>query len=218
MRVDENSRAESPGSAGGASCKDALAPSAPSQGAYKRPAPATRGFTLIEVLVALTLSALVVLLAHRVFTGVVDGTARLGDARLALDREANARRFLQEAFGSLDVGSEGAGGFAGRTERVEFATWVRVPEGWLERRRVTLGIENGGFAVRAGAGDLVVLRDSVERVEFDYLLEPGANAAWVREWISPVSAPVAVRVRVHGARSTEHGAVDTLLFIVGPRG
>lgn len=175
------------------------------------------GFTLVEIMVALTLSALVVLLAHRVFTGVVDGAGRLGEARLALDREANARRFLQEAFGSLDVGSEGAGGFAGRAERVEFATWQRVPEGWLERRQLTIGVEGGGFAARAAASDLVVLRDSVDRVEFDYLLEPGANAAWVREWISPVSAPVAVRVRVHGARSREHGAVDTLLVLIGPR-
>jgi len=176
-----------------------------------------RGFTLIEIMVALTLSALVVLVAHRVFTGVVDGAGRLSEARLALDREANARRFLQEAFGSLDVGSEGAGGFAGRTERVEFATWQRVPEGWLERRRLTLGVEAGRFIART-AGESVALRDSVVGVEFDYLLQPGANAAWVREWISPVSAPVAVRVRVTRVRSTEHGAVDTSLLIVGPRG
>jgi prepilin-type N-terminal cleavage/methylation domain-containing protein len=169
------------------------------------------GFTLIEVLVALTLSALVVLIAHRVFTGVVDGSTRLQTARTALDREANARRTLTEMFGSLDVGTEGAGGFAGRPERVEFATWQRVPEGWLERRRVVLGVEGGALFARTDIS--IVLRDSVRGVEFDYLLEPGMNAAWVREWISPVSAPVAVRMRVARA-----AAVDTLLFIVGSRG
>ena len=78
-----------------------------------------------------------------------------------------------------------------------------MPEGWLERRRVELRVENGVFAGWSG----------VSGVAFDYLLEPGAHAAWVREWISPVSAPVAVRVRI--ARGA---AVDTLLFIVGPRG
>ena len=197
MRVDVFSRAESPGSAAVASCKDALAPSAPSQGA------SARGFTLIEVMIALTLSALVVLLAHRVFTGVVDGSARLQDARAALDRDANSRRTLTEVFGSLDVGTEGARGFAGRPERAEFTTWQRVPDGWLERRRVVLGVENGAF----------IGWRKVSRVEFDYLLEPGANASWVREWISPVSAPVAVRVRITRAQT-----VDTLLFIVGPRG
>lgn len=165
----------------------------------KRPA----GFTLIEVLVALTLSAVVVLLAHRVFTGVVDGSARLQAARTALDRDGNARRALTEMFGSLDVGTEGAGGFAGRPSRVEFATWERVPAGWLERRRVALAAQDGRFGAWS----------DVSSVEFDYLLDPGANAAWVREWISPVSAPVAVRVRIMRVTTT-----DTLLFIVGSRG
>jgi prepilin-type N-terminal cleavage/methylation domain-containing protein len=205
MRADVDSRAESPGSAGGASCKDAVAPSAPSQGAD------AWGFTLIEVMIALTLSALVVLLVHRIFVGVVDGAQRLHAARTALDRDANARRLLTEMFGSLDVGTRGAGGFAGRRDRVEFTTWQRVQQGWLERRRVVLGMEGGALVARTDMA--IALRDSVSGIEFDYLLEPGINAAWVREWISPVSAPVAVRVRI-ARRST----VDTLLFIVGPRG
>ena len=169
------------------------------------------GFTLIEVMIALTLSALVVLLAHRIFTGVVDGAQRLEAARTALDRVGNARRSLTELFGSLDVGTEGTGGFAGRPDRVEFTTWQRVPQGWLERRRAVVAVENGVLVARTDM--LLALEDSVTGVEFDYLLEPGANAAWVREWISPVSAPVAVRVRIQHA-----AAIDTLLFIVGSRG
>jgi prepilin-type N-terminal cleavage/methylation domain-containing protein len=175
-----------------------------------------RGFTLIEVMLALTLSALVVLLAHRIFSGVVDGSTRLREARTALDRDANARRFLEEAFGSLDVGTEGAGGFAGHPERVEFATWQRVPGGWLERQRMVLGVEQGTLVARGD--EAIALRDSVAGVAFDYLLEPGANATWVREWISPVSAPVAVRVRVAGCGKRDAGCVDTLLFLIGPRG
>ena len=162
-----------------------------------------RGFTLIEIMVGLALSALVVFIAHRVFAGVVDGAQRLEDARTSLDRDGNARRSLAEMFGSLDVGSEGAGGFAGRPTQAEFTTWGRVSEGWLERRRVVLRADGGTFV---GWSD-------VSGVEFDYLLEPGANAAWVREWISPVSAPVAVRVRI-----VRRSVIDTLLFVVGSRG
>jgi hypothetical protein len=114
-------------------------------------------------------------------------------------------------FGSLDIGTEGAGGFAGRREQAEFTTWQRVPTGWLERRRVVIAVEGGVLVARSDQA--LALQDSVNRVEFDYLLEPGANAAWVREWISPVSAPVAVRVRIERI-----AAIDTLLFIVGPRG
>jgi hypothetical protein len=162
-------------------------------------------------MVALALSALVVLLAHTVFAGVVDGAQRLRAARTTLDREGNAHRSLTELFGSLDVGTEGTGGFAGRPHRVEFTTWQRVPQGWLERRRAVVAVENHVLAARTD--ETLALEDSVSGVDFDYLLEPGASAAWVREWISPVSAPVAVRVRIQRA-----GTVDTLLFIVGPRG
>lgn len=211
MCVDVNPRAESPGSAGGASCKDAMAPSAPSQGATKR------GFTLIELLLSLTLGSLVVLLAHRVFAGVVDGAARVEAARAALDREANARRFLHEAFGSLDVGTERAGGFTGRPERVEFATWRRTAEGWLSRERMTLAARDGRLVASGRYGE-IVFGDSVVRVAFDYLLEAGATEAWVREWVSPVSAPVAVRMRITRDGKRDTGNVDTLLFIVGPRG
>lgn len=170
-----------------------------------------RGFTLIEVMISLALSALVVLIAHKVFTGVVDGTARLGETRSSLDREANARRLLTEVFGSLDVTSTGSAGFAGHPEQVELTTWLRVPEGWLELRRVVLEAEHGSFVIRGAVS--AALRDGVKGVEFDYLLEPGADAVWARKWISQLAAPVAVRVRI--MRITD---VDTLLFLVGPRG
>ena len=61
-----------------------------------------RGFTLIEVMVALAVGGVVVLLAHQVFTGVADGAQRLVQARVVLDHETNASRWLVEAFGSLD--------------------------------------------------------------------------------------------------------------------
>ena len=186
---------------------------------------AASGFTLIELLLALTLGALTVLLAHRLFTAVADGAHRLSEARQALDREANARRWLAAAFGSLDVASPG-GSFAGYADHVEFASWQPAPEGWLTRQRVTLARRGDRFIAAVGAGDSLALRDSVADVRFDYLLDPGngqaeaagdlpgASARFVREWISPVSAPLAVRVRlVHGV-----GKADTLLLIVGPRG
>jgi hypothetical protein len=166
-------------------------------------------------MVALTLSALVVLLGHRVFSGVVDGITRLASARVALDHEANARRFLQEAFGSLDVGPDGASGFMGRPDGVEFTTWQRTARRWVERQRVHLGVTGGAF-VALRDGRLVTLADTVDRADFDYLLEPGANAVWVREWVSPVSAPLAVRIRI--ARSGDTAGTDTLVILIGPRG
>jgi prepilin-type N-terminal cleavage/methylation domain-containing protein len=181
------------------------------------------GFTLIELMVALAVGAVVVLLAHRLFVGVADGARRMDAARAALDRDMNARRWLAEAFGSLDVGL--GSGFVGRAEHVQFGAWLRTPEGWLIRRQVDLAMRHNRLVARLAADDSIVLADSVRQLQLDYLLEagedagasgamPGERASFVREWISPVSAPLAVRLRL--ARLA--GSVDTLLLIIGPRG
>src|SRR6266545_1985831 len=185
------------------------------------------GFTLIEVLLALTLGALVVLCAHRIFSGVTDGALRLTAAQAALDRAANARRLLTQLVGSVDVG-EGAGGFDGAPHRVAFSTWVLQPEGWLVRGRVTIQETDGDVVVTGVAGHAVALADGIASLDLDYLLEYGAEAAWVRTWQSPVSAPLAVRLRIvygplpsatarYRPGGVGAGPVDTLLLIVGPR-
>jgi len=180
-----------------------------------------RGFTLIEVLVALTIGAVVVLLAHELFGAVAERGRTLLAARTALDRSANARRWLAATFLSLDVGTDGAGGFDGRPDHAAFSTWLLTADGWFERRQVTLGAEQGHLQAGVTPGTAIALMDSVTDLQFDYLLEPGAESRWVREWVSPVSAPVAVRMRITKAGNGKWktgNAVDTLLFLIKERG
>jgi prepilin-type N-terminal cleavage/methylation domain-containing protein len=178
-----------------------------------------QGFTLIELLVALTIGALAVLLAHQIFAAVADRGRSLVCARTVLDREVNARRWLEAAFFSLDVDTD-SGGFDGRPSRVRFGSWLRTSDGWFERRAVVLGREEGRLIASVTPGDPIRLLDNVTDLQFDYLLEPGAGSRWVREWVSPVSAPVAVRLRVMRLREQgeAEALVDTLLFLIGERG
>ena len=180
-----------------------------------------RGFTLIEVVVALTIGALVVLLTHELFGAVAERGRALTVTRTALDRSANAGRWLDATFLSLDVGTDGAGGFDGRPDHASFSTWLLTPDGWFERRQVTLGVEQGRLRATVTPGAPITLMDSVTDVQFDYLLEPGAESRWVREWVSPVSAPVAVRMRIEKTRCGMQDAgcvVDTVLFMIKERG
>ncbi len=179
-----------------------------------RRATSQRGFTLIEILVALTIGAIAVLLAPQIFAAVVH-------ARLVLDRELNARRWLEATFLSLDVGVDSAGGFEGRPNRVRFASWLRTPDGWFERRAVVLQQEPDRLIASVTPGGAIALLDNVTDLQLDYLLEPGADVRWVREWVSPVSAPVVVRLRVtrvREKREAERAVVDTLLFLIRDRG
>lgn len=176
-----------------------------------------RGFTLVEILVAVVLTALAATLAARTWAAVAGGAAAAGDAREALDRRVNSGRWLSRAFRSLEV-DPSHGGFEGERNRVRFATWLERPEGWLEPGRVELEATAGVLLARL-AGDSVILAREVARLEVDYLLEPGATTRWAGRWISPVSAPLAIRLRL--ARTVPAGSparVDTLLFLVGERG
>jgi hypothetical protein len=160
--------------------------------------------------VALAISGVVVLLAYRTMAGIADSAAQLAAARTELDQAMNARRWLIEAFGSLQVGS--GNGFSGHTDRVEFAASQWAPQGWLELRDIVLSREGDSLMARV-ANSSFTLGRGIRSFDCDYVLEPGASTKWVREWISPVSAPLAVRLRI-GYR--EHA--DTLLLLVGPRG
>lgn len=169
------------------------------------------GFTLIEVMVAMAIAGLVMLAAHRIFTGVADGARAVAAARESLDRSVNARRWLKATFLSL------APPFEGRATRASFTSWQLVPGGWFEQRPTQL-LRDGSHFIGTTGTESFQLADSVSDIAFDYLLDPGADTKWVREWISPVSAPIAVRVRIEGCGRRDAGCVDTLLFLVKERG
>lgn len=175
------------------------------------PGLSARGFTLVEVMVAITIAGVVILGVHRIFTGVADGARAVAVARETLDRQANARRWLKSTFLSLEPP------FDGRAHHVSFTAWQLTPGGWFEPRPTELRRDGTWLVGKTGPASLY-LGDGVRDVAFDYLLDPGANSKWVREWISPVSAPLAVRVRITGCGRGDAGCVDTLLFLIKERG
>ena len=170
-----------------------------------------KGFTLIEVIVAISIAGAVVLAAYRIFTGVADGAKGVVVTRGSLDHDANARRWLKGTFLSLEPP------FEGRVNHASFTSWQLMPGGWFEPQSTHL-LQQGSRLVGKKGDESLQLTDGVSHVSFDYLLEPGADTKWVREWISPVSAPLAIRLRIAGCGRRDAGCVDTLLFLVKERG
>lgn len=181
-----------------------------------------QGFSLLEVLLALTIGVMVLVLANGIVRAVAGPARAVVAARATLDRTMNAQRWLRAAFLSLDMGTDTALPFDGHPERVRFSTWLQTADGWFARRTVTLARQERRFVATTAPGSAIVLGDSVDDVALDYLLEPGADARWVREWVSPLTAPLAVRLRVRtGGQAAIHagaGRVDTLLFLMKERG
>ncbi len=175
-----------------------------------------RGFTLIEVMVALVVASLLTMIAHRVFGATLDAGRTLTAARQSLDRGENAHRFLAATFLSLEVGAAGQR-FEGRADAVRFAAWMETPDGWFEPIAVTIEVERNRLLAHVGMRPPIVLADSVVDVRFDYLLEPGADKAWITEWVSPLSAPIAVRLRVYRRIAGGKTVGDTTLLQIKTR-
>jgi hypothetical protein len=167
----------------------------------------------VEVTCALAVGAVAVLLAYRVYGGVLDGAARLLAAQQTIDRSANARRLLTALVAGVEVGMVPGADFQGSRERVTFTTWTAGARGWAERRRVSVLASDGVLRVQGLAPEPLQLADSVEALGIDYLLDFGAAERWGQAWMSEVSTPVALRLRV-----AHPGRTDTLLLLVGPRG
>jgi prepilin-type N-terminal cleavage/methylation domain-containing protein len=174
------------------------------------------GFTLVELLVALTLGGLVVLLVAQTFASLATSHRILQAEHQAFTRRANAHRWLHAAFLSLEVGAVPGESFEGQPQQTVFTTWEVSPRGWFERRRVILGRMGGTLQARLDDGTTIILADSLRSTSIDYLLTPGAVSRWVSVWSSPVSAPLAVRLRLTPIDSTQ--ASDTVLFLIKERG
>ena len=157
------------------------------------------------------------LIAHELFVAAAGGSRTLTVLQGQSARRANAVRWLGEAWRHLEVGTSEAGGFTGGPHAASFSTWALTADGWAERRQIRVAQGEGVVYARTER-DSFVLIAQVTALEFDYLLEPGADSRWVRTWESPVSAPIAVRMRISRRAGDGRRATDTLLFLVKSRG
>lgn len=174
-----------------------------------------RGFTLIELAVALTVAGLAMLVAARIVSGASDAARRIGFEASRMDRRANSRRWLSAALLSLDVGRPGAVPFDGGPRAVRFSAWLETPRGWFERQVVTVRLDSGAIVAATGDGATLPLIEGASGLAFDYLLVPGDASRWAPAWSSPVTAPIAVRLRWEERGSRR---ADTLLLLVKGRG
>jgi prepilin-type N-terminal cleavage/methylation domain-containing protein len=171
------------------------------------------GFTLLEVIVALTLAALIVTLIRAVFAVLDDGLRGVAVASSEMDRAGNAFRWLQAAFAGAYAETESDAEFRGGRDGVSLAAWDVDSLGRSVRGRITIAAAGGHLIAATATGQVIALADSVASLECDYLLGLGADQHWMQQWTSPAGLPRAVRLRLD-----RHQRADTLLFVVGQRG
>lgn len=176
------------------------------------PADARAGFTLMEVVVALALGALLLLGARTMYGELADHTERISAAAADADREANTDAWLRGLLGRVEINPDQERAFAGDAAGARFATWCEVPAGWLERCTASLGLirvaEVPTLAVSA-AGQVTAVRRGFARGELIYLRDAAGGGQWSHNWTSQLTAPLAVGIVIDA---------DTLLLRIGERG
>ncbi len=187
-----------------------------------------RGFTLLEVVVALALGGIVLLGAWRLLEALGGEAERITAGAMAADADANGERLLRSLVRGLEIGTPGSGAFGGEPNEAHFTTWCDAPTGWQERCAVTLAIEPlardargdppaeragtpalWGLVAHVSAGAGTVLLRDVRPGGLRYLVSPARGGEWFRIWGEGITAPLAIGVV---------RARDTLIVRIGERG
>ncbi len=168
------------------------------------------GFTLVELLVGVTLSGFAIAIAAGIFGSVTESLVTLDRSARKTAELMEGRLWLAEALLSVDGSGPDADPFRGSMDGVGFAGRHWMGTGWTEPTDITVGLEGSELVGRAGPHRRV-LRGAVGSVTFSYLGDLGAASRWEASW-DDGRTPRAVRLVVAPLGS---GAPDTTLFLVG---
>jgi len=170
-----------------------------------------RGFTLVEVVVALGISAVVILAARMLLENLGNAADRVDRVAREGDDDANGERLLRALAGQIEVGTQGET-FSGDEQATQFTSWCQSPRGWRERCRITLSVEatNESPALTATLpdNDRVVLYRAARSMRLRYLVDASAGGTWFIKWGEGLLAPRSIGVIVDS---------DTLIIPIGDR-
>lgn len=169
--------------------------------------PERRGFTLIELIAAMTITALVIAGAQLLLGALSESAERTSRMASVEDEHASAARWLRDLIANSSASGDTAFVFAGWSREMRFDSWCDSPYGGEERCRATLRIggaeQEGALTIAVGDGQPMRLRTRGRPAGLTYLERTDANEEWRSEWGSSLHAPAAVGIVVDD---------DTLVF------
>jgi prepilin-type N-terminal cleavage/methylation domain-containing protein len=173
-----------------------------------------RGFTLVELVAALGLSALVLLGAQVLLGQLGESGARFAHEAADADATANGERVLRSLVRHAETGTDSSWRFSGDAMSVRFTTSCLTSAGLLEPCHVRLIVGTAGdvatlTAVVSGSDTLRLwTRPRGGMAALRYYDAGSRDDAWLPEWPSSIALPAAVAIML---------STDTLVLRAGGR-
>lgn len=171
------------------------------------------GFTLVELMLAITLTAGLLLTGRLLLDQIADSEHRMISEGRVIHAAAARERTLRELFRNVEVGTSDSATFGGDERTMHFTSWCDSAAGLRSRCDVSLAIDTAVTAVLSTAatapeGRITLARDTVTGT-FLYLGDAHNGGQWFRTWGTSITAPIAVGI-VFG--------LDTTVLRIGDRG
>ncbi len=154
-----------------------------------------RGFTLIEVTIALVIGGMALSAAAALLTGLSKRAEQIRAAGARMDRDTNAERLLRSLWSNLRPTGDGSPIVRGDSMAVEFSAWCESVEGWLRPCRARLAVEHearGSRFVLVLTGDETMTMHFWHRdrdLSIRYLRNAEHGGSWMTGWTDPVPPP-----------------------------
>ncbi len=174
--------------------------------------PTSSGFTLIEVMVALTVMAIVITVAFSGLSAGITSWERGSRAIDDFDRRATIERLLKRQLAlaypmQFKADDQTFVLFRGSSQRLEFISDYSLADGAADFRKIDYAIEGGRFLYgEKRLFDYVPTENdeppakllaSFKEVAFQFLGRDDAGGhAWISDWAVGMGLPAAVRVRI----------------------
>ncbi|MHB1329011.1 MAG: PulJ/GspJ family protein [Gemmatimonadales bacterium] len=156
-----------------------------------------RGFTLLELMVALVVGGLTLAGASAILGNLYESAAHLQAEVARMDRLANGERLIREVAASFQPGNGHNSTFFGTPRAAHFSSWCLVSDGWFERCVVDLTPRSDGLylSLRYDNESLFSeVRLEMPQRELRYLADAADGGRWLAEWAAGTSAPLAIGV------------------------
>lgn len=168
------------------------------------------GFTVVELLAALTVSVLIVAGARGLLAALHDSGSRTQRRTSSHDASQAGLLLLRDLFANASAAGDTARVFVGASRAVLFDSWCDSPYGGSERCRVEVAIlespNDATVSLRSGVESPISVPLASAPVALIYLERSPSAARWLSEWGRSLHVPAAVGLLL---------STDTLVFGVG---